>query len=111
VLHGHELRGFCPGFFCLRDVEVHFVAVKVGVVGFADALVEAEGAVGTDFYAVREDGESVEGGLTVEEDNVAISDVAVDDVADSKVFCKLDAVGVLDGSDVNWNVGKEGYTF
>jgi len=55
VLHGHELRGFRPGFFSLRDMQVHFVAVKVGVVGLTDAFIEAEGPVWTDFDAMGED--------------------------------------------------------
>ena len=38
--------------------------------------------------------------LSVEEYDVAVSDVSVDDIADLELFCKLDAVGVFDRSDI-----------
>ena len=43
VHHAHELGGLRSGLLGLGHVHVHFVPVKVGVVGAADALVEAEG--------------------------------------------------------------------
>ena len=44
VVHdAHELTGFGFGLLSLRNVQVHFIAIKVSIVGAADALVEAEG--------------------------------------------------------------------
>ena len=42
VLYLHQGFGFGLGFLVLREVDVHFVAVEVGVVGRAVAYVEAE---------------------------------------------------------------------
>ena len=44
--HPHENEGLSLGLLRLGKVEVHLVAVKVGVVGRADAFVEAERPVG-----------------------------------------------------------------
>jgi hypothetical protein len=55
ILNGHELSCFDSSFFCLRDVEIHFVAVEIGVVGFADTFIETECSIGTDFDAMGED--------------------------------------------------------
>ena len=81
-------------------MQVHFVAVKVGVVGLTDAFIEAEGPVWTDFDAMGEDREFVERRLAVEEYDVAVSDVSIDDIANPEFFCKLDAVGIFDGPDI-----------
>ena len=62
-------------------MEVHLVAVKVCVVGSCDAEVEAEGGEGHDASAVPHHGHLVEGGLAVEDDDVACHEVALDDGA------------------------------
>lgn len=49
VFNAHELDGFSAGFFCLRDVKIHFVAVEIGVVGIANTLVQAESLPWPDF--------------------------------------------------------------
>ena len=44
IVHdAHELAGLCFGFLRLRHMQVHFIAIKVSIVGAADALIEAEG--------------------------------------------------------------------
>ena len=55
VLHPHEKGGFGPCLFTLRHVKVHFVPVKVGVVGRADCRMQAERPVGEHPDAVRHD--------------------------------------------------------
>ena len=42
VHHTHQLTRLCLSFLCLRHVQVHLVAIKVSIVGTADALIEAE---------------------------------------------------------------------
>lgn len=44
VVHdAHELTGLSFGLLSLRHMQVHLIAVKVSVIGTADALVEAKG--------------------------------------------------------------------
>ncbi len=76
---GDEL-GLAPGLVVLREVDVHLVAVEVGVVGLAVGVVEAERVPGRreDADLVRHDGGAVERGLTVDEDDVAARHVPVD---------------------------------
>eukprot|EP00951_Prasinocladus_malaysianus_P036785 scaffold390002_cov34-Prasinocladus_malaysianus.AAC.1 len=64
----------------LRHVKVHLVAVKVGVVWVADALVEAEGAPGHNAGLVSHDGHAMQAGLAVEQHDVAILQVALHNV-------------------------------
>ncbi len=48
----HDLRHFCSGFRGLGDVHVHFVTIKVGIIGGCDGEVEAECGVGEDTYTM-----------------------------------------------------------
>ena len=43
-LHSHQGQGFGFRFQSLREMEIHFVAVEVCIVGLAHAFVESEGA-------------------------------------------------------------------
>ena len=65
----------------LWQVDVHLVAVKVGVEGVAHALVEAQRAARHDARAQRHDAHPVQAWLPVEEHHVAIGEVALHDVA------------------------------
>jgi hypothetical protein len=47
-------------------MEVHFVAVEVCVIGFADAFVKAEGPIWANSHPMGKDTEFMEGRLTVE---------------------------------------------
>lgn len=122
--HQDESLGF--GFFRLGQVEVHFIAVEVGVVRGAHALVEAErpvrfdsglrrreesrvrngrvfkpaeeggvAAVGSGTCNVGHDAELVQGGLPVEEHDVAVDHVSLHEVADPELLSDLLAVSVL----------------
>mmetsp|Transcript_6640 Transcript_6640/g.16012 ORF Transcript_6640/g.16012 Transcript_6640/m.16012 type:complete len:609 (-) Transcript_6640:1097-2923(-) len=51
----HQLEGLGARLLRLGDVQVHLVAVEVGVVGLAHALVEPEGAPRKDLGSVRHD--------------------------------------------------------
>jgi len=62
-------------------VDVHLIAIKISIVGGADAFVEAESAMRHNFCAVSHDGDSVERGLTVEEYNVIVLQVPLNHVA------------------------------
>mmetsp|Transcript_9852 Transcript_9852/g.28938 ORF Transcript_9852/g.28938 Transcript_9852/m.28938 type:complete len:381 (-) Transcript_9852:863-2005(-) len=83
--HEHDLRRLRASLHGLRHVEVHLVAVKVGVVGGGHREVEAEGGVGHDLDAVRHDGHLVQRGLAVEEHHVAVLEVALHAVAHLEV--------------------------
>ena len=80
----------------LRQVEVHLVAVEVGVVRRAHALVEAERAPLHHARAVRHDRELVQRRLPVEEHDVAVGQVALDDVAHLELGRDAAPVAVLE---------------
>jgi len=71
----------------------YLVAVKIGVVGRAHTLVEAEGAVGADLDVVSHDRELVEGGLSIEEHDVLVLEVTFDNVTDGQLFGEVCTVG------------------
>ena len=62
-------------------MQIHLVAVKVCIIRFGGADVQAEGRVRQDFHAVALHRPLVQGGLAVEEDVVAVNHVPVDDIA------------------------------
>ena len=51
-VHAHQAERLGARLLRLRQVQVHLVAVEIGVVRRADALVEAEGAPGLSLYLV-----------------------------------------------------------
>ena len=63
-------------------MQVHLVAVEVGVEGRADALVEAECAMRFDHGVEGHDAQLVETWLPIEQDNVVVDQVALDYVAE-----------------------------
>ena len=65
----------------LRNVDVHFVSVEIGIVGRGAGEVQSERGVVEDADAVTHDGHLVQRRLAVEEDDVAVVDVALDDHA------------------------------
>ena len=83
-----NINPFC-GLLRLRQVQVHLVAVKVGVVRRAHALVEAERAAGQHARAVAHDGHLVQRRLPVEEHDVAVHQVPLDDVAHRQALGRL----------------------
>ncbi len=44
-LDTHQSEGFGFGFFCLGEMEVHFIPIKISVVGCTDTLIETESPV------------------------------------------------------------------
>ena len=44
----HENKGFCFSFFCLRKMKVHFISIKIRIVGCTDTLIKSESPVGLD---------------------------------------------------------------
>ena len=63
------------------DVQIHLIAVEVGVVGTSYRQVEPKGRVVEHLDVVGHDRHLVERGLAVEEDDVAIGEVPLDDIA------------------------------
>jgi len=89
--HEHDLSRLCARLHGLRHVQVHLVPVEVRVVGRGDGEVKAEGGEGHDLDAVRHDRHFMQRGLPVEEDHVAVLQVALHLVAHLQVL-----VGLLD---------------
>ena len=88
VLGGNDLLGnvgdvlkFRDGLVGLRDVHVHLIAVKFGVVGRADGQVESEGVVRKDPDPVAHHTHAMQRWLTVEKHVVPVLEVALDDHA------------------------------
>lgn len=68
--------GLCPAQLTLWEVGVHFIPVEVSVVSLAVGVVQPEHLLGgQDAGAVRLDGRSVQRGLPVQQQHVAIPDV------------------------------------
>ena len=43
IVHdAHEMQSFCPSFFCLRNMQIHLVTIKVSIVGTTDTLIETQ---------------------------------------------------------------------
>ena len=82
VRHGCQIFQLRFGFLVLRHVHVHFIAVKIGIVGLGVADVHAERvALAHDARDVAHHAHAVQGGLTVEQHAVAVHHVAVHNVA------------------------------
>eukprot|EP00967_Tisochrysis_lutea_P106952 scaffold164447_cov19-Tisochrysis_lutea.AAC.1 len=83
-------------------MHVHLITVEVGVVGRGDRQVEAESGVGQDAHAVAHHTHFVQRGLTVEEHQVSVMQVALHlqaHVGRSKVF-SIKLISMSDG--VEW---------
>jgi len=68
-------------FLGLGNVHVHLIAVKIGIVRRADALVEAEGSTRQHLHFVAHDGDTMQRRLAIEEHDVAIVQVTLNDIA------------------------------
>jgi hypothetical protein len=86
ILDEEENLGLRATFFGLRDVNIHFIAIEVGVIGAADLEIEAEGTIGHDAYEMGHNRHAMEGGLAIKEDNVAIAQVTFDGITLFEVF-------------------------
>lgn len=78
VVRAHERVGLGSAQLALREVSVHLVSVKVGVVGLAVSVMQAEHFLsGQDASAVGLDRRSVQSGLTVQQQHIPILDVPI----------------------------------
>ncbi len=77
-------------------MQVHLVAIEVGVEGRAHTLVEAEGAVRLDDGVEGHDAQLVQAGLAIEEDDVVVDEVALDHVAALQLLRDLRPVAELE---------------
>ena len=58
-------------------MEVHFITIKVSVVGGGHTEVETERGPGEDFDTMTHHGHLVKSGLTVEDDNIIVDKVTL----------------------------------
>jgi len=109
VLNAHQQERFSSRFFRLRQVHVHFISIEIRIVRRTNTRVEAKRFPLHNFNAVRHDGNFVQRGLSIEEDNVAILHVPFDDVADAQTLCcpfavtkgqRLDERAVLHANEI-----------
>ena len=77
LLDHHELHELSLREHALRDVQIHFVAVKVRVVWSRRREVHAEGVVWQNAHTVPHHGHSVQRRLSVEKHHVAVQQVAL----------------------------------
>ena len=84
---------FCGGFVGLGHMHVHLVPVEVCVVGGADRQVETESVVGEDLDSMAHHAHPVQGGLTVEENEVSVLEHTLHDHTVVEVF--LDLFGLI----------------
>src|SRR4051812_18166651 len=68
-------------------MQVHFVAVEIGVIRIANAFVKTERPPRPNLCFVAEDTQFVERRLAIEEDNVAILKMTLHNVAYLKILC------------------------
>jgi hypothetical protein len=95
VVHRHELHRLRPRLLRLRAVDVHLVPVEVRVVRRAHALVEPQRAPRHHPRPVRHDAHLVQARLSVEEQHVAVLEVALDDVPELEFARDPSPVAVL----------------
>jgi nucleoside phosphorylase len=88
----HEQQCFCSGFFALWYVKVHFVAVKVSVVGRTNTKMHTECLVRQHTNIVRHDGHAVKRRLPVEYGYVAVLEVTLNNEAKLYSFSDFSAV-------------------
>ena len=67
-------------------MKIHLIAVKVGVVRIADALVESECPMRSHLDKVAEDTELVKRWLSIEQHDVAVFKVAFDNITLLQMF-------------------------
>ena len=71
-LDAHEHHRLRASFVCLWQMDVHFVAVEIGVVRSADAFVETESFPRHNFDLMTHHRLAMKGRLTVEKDDIAV---------------------------------------
>lgn len=99
VLDEEKDLSFGTTFFRLWDMDIHFIAIEVCVIGRSDLEVETESAVGHDTDQVGHYGHTVEGGLAIKEDDITIAEVAFDDELRGEVFG--DGGAISDIAEIN----------
>jgi len=78
----HHQLGLSTGRQGLRDVQVHLIAVEVSIVRCSTTQVQPERRPVKDFDLVSHDAHLVQRRLTVEQDDVVVTEVPFDDRTD-----------------------------
>mmetsp|Transcript_21743 Transcript_21743/g.42753 ORF Transcript_21743/g.42753 Transcript_21743/m.42753 type:complete len:298 (+) Transcript_21743:2467-3360(+) len=84
VVNTHQHGCLGAGLVSLRNVQIHFITIKISVIGGACTLIEAQRAALQNLDTVTHDGHFMERRLAVEKDNVIVIKVAFDHITNSK---------------------------
>ena len=85
VLDEHQFAQLCAGLFRLRQMHVHFVAVKIAIVSSRAGQAQAQRFAWLEFHFVRHQGLFAQGRLAVEHDPVSVAHVALHFPADAQL--------------------------
>mmetsp|Transcript_19703 Transcript_19703/g.55021 ORF Transcript_19703/g.55021 Transcript_19703/m.55021 type:complete len:611 (-) Transcript_19703:453-2285(-) len=77
----HHQFGFGPCGNGLRNVEIHFVSVEIGIVGRRTTEIQSKGRPVQHLDAVSHDTHLMQGGLSIEQNHVVVAQLAFDDPA------------------------------
>lgn len=98
--------GLGPAQFTLGEVGIHLVSIKVGVIGLAVGIVEPKDfLLGQDAGVVRLDGRSVQGGLSVQQENVPVLHVPAhlgQSVGQTVIGSNVNIITTIPGAHSAW---------
>ena len=89
LLDLHEYEGFGLGLPSLGHMDVHFIAVEVGIIWGAHTLIEPQGVPLHDPNPMGHHGHAVQRRLSVEQHHVVLQQVSEQHVADLQVLHQL----------------------
>src|SRR5579875_634902 len=75
-LHLHNYPGLCPCLLLLENVQIHFIAVKIGIIRRANSQIEPERLSLKNAHSVPHHRHPVKRRLPVEQDDVPLSQLA-----------------------------------
>ena len=79
LLHSHQNLGLGSSLLTLNHVQIHLIAVEVGIVWCTVSQIESEGLTGHDSNFVHHHRHSMKGWLSVEYCYIAVNQVPLDD--------------------------------
>lgn len=92
--HSHDLFDLCLCLVALRDVHIHLVAVEIGIVRRRHTQVKSESLERQDFDPMAHQRHLVKGGLPIEDDVVAVTNVPLNNIAGVKMdICSVLPIG------------------
>lgn len=117
AFHAHQETGLRASFVRLRHVDVHLVAIEIGIVRSADAFVQPErdsrlpegsiavrlaapeGHSGQNPHSVAHYGHLVQRRLPIEEHDVAVVDMPLHNIAEFQPFSTRVTIAVPEAAD------------